>query len=159
MLTDPFGSNQITKRVIGCAIRVHDTVGPGLFEKIYNECMQYELTEEGLSFEVNREAPVIYKGQRLKSKYYLDLTVEGIVVVELKSIEALHTIHQKQLLSQLWLTNLPVGLLINFNVESLTQGGVKRVINAKYRSRVTNDPMAPNDSGGATDLRVPNDLR
>ena len=153
MLTDPFGTNQITKRIIGCAIRVHDTVGPGLFEKIYNECMQYEFTEEGLSFEVNREAPVIYKGRRLKSKYYLDLTVEGIVAVELKSIETLHAIHQKQLLSQLWLTNLPVGLLINFNVETLTQGGVKRVINAKYRPRVPSDPTGP------TDPRVPSELR
>ena len=134
MLTDPFGTNAITKRVIGCAIRVHDVVGPGLFESIYQECMQYELKEEGLTFEVNVEAPVVYKGHRLKSKSYLDLRVEGIVPVELKSVETLHAVHYRQLLSQLWLTKHPVGLLINFNVETLTKGGVKRIINAKYRS-------------------------
>jgi GxxExxY protein len=134
MLTDPFGTNSITKRVIGCAIRVHDVLGPGLFENIYNECLQYEFKEDGLSFDVNLEAPVVYKGHRLRSKYYLDLRVEGIVPVELKSVETLHPVHHKQLLSQLWLTNHPVGLLFNFNVETLTKGGVKRVINAKYRS-------------------------
>lgn len=97
--------------------------------------MQYELKEDGLSFETHVEAPVIYKGHRLKSKYYLDLRVQGIVPVELKSVEMLHPLHQKQLRSQLWLTNHPVGLLLNFNVETLTKGGVKRIINAKYRSK------------------------
>ena len=98
MLTDPFGTNQITKAIVGCAIRVHDTVGPGLFENIYSE---------------------------------------GIVVAELKSVAALIAIHQKQLLSQLRLTNLPVGLLLNFNVEVLTDGGVKRIINSRYKPAVT----------------------
>ena len=134
MLTDPYGTSPITKRIIGCAIRVHDVLGPGLFESIYNECLQYEFRQDGLSFESNVGAPVIYKGIRLKSKFYLDLVVEQAVSVELKSISMLAAIHQKQLLSQLWLTNLPVGLLINFNVERLADGGVKRVINAKYRS-------------------------
>ena len=133
MLTDPYGTSPITKRIIGCAIRVHDVLGPGLFESIYNECLQYEFTQDGLSFQPNVEAPVIYKGLRLKSKFYLDLVVEGTVPVELKSIAMLALIHKKQLLSQLWLTNLPVGLLINFNVETLTEGGVRRVVNAKYR--------------------------
>ena len=134
MLTDPFGTNTITKRIIGCAIRVHDVLGPGLFENICSECLQYEFKEDGLSFEANVEAPVVYKGRRLNSKYYLDLLVERIVPVELKSIAQLLALHKKQLMSQLWLTNLPVGLLINFNVETLTKGGVHRVINAKYRA-------------------------
>jgi GxxExxY protein len=72
----------------------------------------------------------------LKSKFYLDLVVEEIVPVELKSIAMLIAIHKQRLLSQLWLTNLPVGLLINFNVETLTAGGVKRVVNAKYRAKI-----------------------
>ena len=131
MLTDPFGTNKISHAVVGCAIRVHDVVGPGVFENIYSECMQYELKDAGLSFEVNRMAPVVYKGVRLKSKYFLDLVVEGVVAAELKSIEMLLPLHKKQLLSQLRLTNLPVGLLINFNVERLVDG-VKRVVNAKY---------------------------
>ena len=132
MLTDPFGTNQITRAIVGCAIRVHDIVGPGVYESIYNECMQFELKESGLSFEVNRMAPVVYKGVRLKSRFFLDLVVEGLVPVELKSIEALLQIHKKQLLSQLRLTNLPVGLLINFNVDHLVDG-VKRIVNAKYK--------------------------
>jgi GxxExxY protein len=133
VLTDPYGTSHITKRIIGCAIRVHDVVGPGLFESIYSECLQYEFTQEGLSFQANVKAPVIYKGIHMKSTFYLDLVVEEIVPVELKSISMLAAIHQKQLLSQLWLTNLPVGLLINFNVETLTDGGVKRIVNGKYR--------------------------
>ena len=108
-------------------------LGPGLFESIYNECLQYELKQDGLLFDANVQAPVVYKGLRLKSKFYLDLVVERIVPVELKSIAMLVAVHQKQLLSQLWLTNLPGGLLINFNVETLTDGGVKRAVNAKYR--------------------------
>jgi GxxExxY protein len=134
MLTDPFGTNHITKALLGCAIRVHEAIGPGLFEQIYNECLQYELKETGLSFELNRPAPVIYRGVRLKSKYYLDFVVEGLVPAELKSVEMLLGVHKKQLLSQLRLTNLPVGLLLNFNVEVLTAGGVKRIVNSRYRS-------------------------
>ena len=132
MLTDPFGTNQLTRAIVGCAIRVHNVVGPGVFENIYSECMQQELTEAGLAFDVNRMAPLVYKGVRLKAKYFLDLVVEGLVPVELKSIEMLLQLHKKQLLSQLRLTNLPVGLLINFNVEHLVDG-VKRIVNAKYR--------------------------
>jgi GxxExxY protein len=134
MLTDPFGTNGLTRAILGCAIKVHEVIGPGVFERIYNECLQYELKEAGLSFDVNRAAPVIYKGITLKSKYYLDLVVENLVPVELKSVEALLGIHKKQLLSQLRLTNLPVGLLLNFNVEVLTAGGVKRIINPQYKA-------------------------
>jgi GxxExxY protein len=133
MLTDPFGTNKLTRAIVGCAIRVHDVVGPGVFESIYSECLQYELRESGFSFDVNRMAPVVYKGVRLKSRYFLDLVIEGVVPVELKSIETLLPVHSKQLLSQLRLTNLPVGLLINFNVERLVDG-VKRVVNGKYKS-------------------------
>ena len=132
MLTDPFGTTPITRAIIGCAIRVHDVLGPGVFEAIYNECLQYEMKESGLSFELNRMAPVVYKGVRLKTKYFLDMVVEGLVPVELKSIEALLNVHRKQLLSQLRLTNLPVGLLINFNVEVLSAGCVRRVVNGRY---------------------------
>jgi len=137
MLADPFGTSKLTYAIGGCAIKVHDAMGPGLFENIYNECLQYELKEAGLSFEVNRAAPVVYNGVRLRAKYFLDLLVEGIVAVELKSIEAILQIHKKQLLSQLRLLDLPVGLLINFNVEYLSGGGIKRIVNGKYNSRRT----------------------
>lgn len=152
MLTDPFGTNAITRAIVGCAIRVHDIIGPGVYERIYAECMQQELKDAGLSFEVNYMAPVIYKGLRLKSTYYLDFLVERLVPAELKSIETLLPIHKKQLLSQLRLTNMPVGLLINFNVEHLT-AGVRRIINAKYKPGHvaavpivgSADPAAPED--------------
>jgi GxxExxY protein len=134
MLTDPFGTSKITYAIGGCAIKVHDIMGPGLFENIYSECLQYELKEAGLSFELNRAAPVVYKGVRLKSKYFLDLLVEGIIPVELKCIAAILQVHKKQLLSQVRLLNMPVGLLINFNVDCLSDGGIKRVVNAKYKS-------------------------
>jgi GxxExxY protein len=132
MLTDPFRTNQITRAIVGCAIRVHDVVGPGVFENSYSECLQHELKGAGMSFELNRMAPVVYKGLRLKSKYFLDFVVEGLVAVELKSIEMLLPVHKKQLLSQLRLTNMPVGLLINLNVERLVDG-VKRIVNSKYK--------------------------
>jgi GxxExxY protein len=143
MLTDPFGTNRITRAIVGCAIRVHDYVGPGVYENIYSECLQYELKADGLSFELNRPALVVYKGVRLKSKYYLDMVVENLVAAELKSIEMLLAVHRKQLQSQLRLTNLPVGLLINFNVDLLTNGGVKRVVNPKYK------PVSDSPDGAA----------
>ena len=69
MRTDPFGTNVITRRIIGCAIRVHGVVGPGVFENVYSECLEHELKAEGLSYETARAVPVIYKGVRLKSRY------------------------------------------------------------------------------------------
>src|SRR5262245_26576242 len=109
MLTDPFGTSALTRRIIGCAIRVHDTVGPGVLENVYAECLQQELREERLAFEVARAVPIIYKGIRLKSTYYADLVVENLVVVELKAVEALAEIHRRQVLTYLKLTGLPVG--------------------------------------------------
>jgi len=98
--------------------------------------MEYELREEGLSYDTNRAAPIIYKGVRLKSTYYIDIVVEGLVVVELKAVAALAEIHKRQVLTQLKLTDLPFGLLLNFNVVSLKQGGIKRVVNPKYAKQV-----------------------
>jgi GxxExxY protein len=133
----------ITRAIIGCGIRVHEVVGPGVYEHVYGECMEYELREEGLSYDTNRAAPIIYKGVRLKSTYYIDIVVEGLVVVELKAVAALAEIHKRQVLTQLKLTDLPVGLLLNFNVVSLKQGGIKRVVNPKYAKQV-----APEEFGG-----------
>lgn len=132
MLTDPFGTNTITRRIIGCAIRVHDVVGPGVFETVYSECLEYELRQEGLSYETNRAVAIIYKGVRLRSRYYIDMVIGGAVVVELKVVAALAEIHKRQVLTQLKLTDLPVGLLLNFNVVTLTDGGIKRVVNPTY---------------------------
>src|SRR5262245_29104830 len=135
MLTDPFGTTALTRRIIGCAIRVHDISGPGVLENVYAECLQHELREEHLAFDIGRAIPIVYKGVCLKSTYYVDLVVENLVVVELKAIEVLAEIHKRQVLTYLKLTGLPVGLLLNFNVETLTSGGVKRVINPKFKTQ------------------------
>jgi GxxExxY protein len=136
MLTDPFGTNGLTNTIIRCGIRVHRTIGPGVFEKVYSECMEYELKDQGLHFELGRPVPLVYRGTPLKAKYYLDIVVENLVVVELKAIAETTEIHRRQVLTQLKLSGLPVGLLINFNVVTLSNG-VKRLINPLLKRRET----------------------
>jgi len=129
MLTDPEGINDLTHAIIGCAVRVHSEIGPGLLENIYNECMQYELHAKRLHFDRERAVPLVYKGQKLKSRYYIDLVVEDRVVVELKAIAEIAEVHRRQVLSQLKLAGLHTGLILNFNVIVLKDGGVRRVVN------------------------------
>lgn len=132
MLTDPFGVNQLTRAIIGCAIRVHQVIGPGVYESVYGECLAYELKEARLSFELGRAAPLVYRGTTLKSRYYADLIVDQRVVVELKCVASLAEIHKRQVITLLRLTGLPIGLLINFNVVVLTNGGIKRIVNPAF---------------------------
>lgn len=127
MLTDPQGTNDLTRTIIGCAIRVHTFLGPGVFEAVYHECMTHELRTAGLSFEAERTVPLVYKGAKLKARYYIDLVVEECVAVELKATQP-SDLHIRQVLTQLRLSGLPVGLLINFDVVRLVDG-IKRVIN------------------------------
>jgi GxxExxY protein len=114
--------NGLTDRVIGCAIEVHRTLGPGLLESIYRECLMMELSGEKLRFECERFVPIDYKGRRVRGGLKLDLLVEGCLVVELKAIEALHPVHSAQVLTYLRLTGFPAGLLMNFNVTALRAG-------------------------------------
>ncbi len=112
----------------GAAIEVHRALGPGLLESSYQTCLSRELTLRGLRWAQQREVPLWYKGVRLQNSYRNDLLVEGRVVVEVKSIDLLQPIHRAQLLTYLKLMNLRVGLLINFNVETLVHG-IGRVVN------------------------------
>ena len=137
MLTDPHGLNSLTKAIIGCGIRVHETLGPGLLESVYSECMLEELHASALRCEVGRQVPIIYRSRQLKACYYMDLLVEEQVIVELKSVAELIEIHKKQLLTHLRLSRLPVGLLLNFNVVLLCAGGVKRVVNPAIGPRLS----------------------
>jgi GxxExxY protein len=114
--------NGLTERVIACAIEVHRTLGPGLLESIYRECLAVELAAHQLLFEAERFVPIDYKGQRVRGTLKLDLLVEGSVVVELKAVEAIHPIHLAQVMTYLKLTGYPAGLLMNFNVTSLRAG-------------------------------------
>ena len=121
--------NQITQVIIGAAIDVHRSLGPGLLESAYHECLCRELTLRGTLFEREKPLALEYKGVRLECGYRLDLLVEGAVVVEVKSVEALAPIHEAQLLTYLRLGGWHVGLLINFNVEVLRQGIRRKVLN------------------------------
>jgi GxxExxY protein len=120
--------NQLTKRVIGACIEIHKTLGPGLLESAYEECLSHELRLAGFGFERQRPLPVTYKGVQLDCGYRLDLVVEEKLVVELKAVEALLPIHEAQLLTYLKLSGLTIGLLINFNVPVLRRG-IKRIVN------------------------------
>ena len=130
MQIDPSAFNDLTRDILGGAIEVHRTLGPGLLESIYMPCLQFELAARKLRFTVQRTIAITYKGIPLDACYRVDLIVEDLVVVELKSVAALTPVHQAQALTYLRLTGCPIGLLINFNVVRLMDGA-KRLINAR----------------------------
>ena len=119
--------NRITERIIGVAINVHRTLGPGLLESAYEACVAFDLAEADLSVERQKALPVRYKGVSLDCGYRLDLLVEKEVIVELKSVDRLLGIHKAQLTSYLKLSGCKVGLLINFNVQVLKDGLIRLV--------------------------------
>ena len=120
--------NDLTEQIIGCAITVHRTLGPGLIESAYEVCLAHEMSKEGLNVQTQVALPVIYDNIKLDAGYRLDVLVEQRVVIELKAVERLIPIHEAQLLSYLKLSKLPIGLLINFNVR-LLKDGIRRLVN------------------------------
>ena len=120
--------NSLSYKVIGCAMEVHKHLGPGLLESTYEKALIQELTLNGIPVQSQLEVQVNYKGVNISEGLRLDLLVNDELIVELKSVEELKPIHHKQLLTYLKLTNKQVGLLINFNTVSLTDG-IKRVVN------------------------------
>jgi GxxExxY protein len=121
--------NSITEQIIGAAIDVHRTLGPGLLESAYEACLMFELVSRGLKVEKQKPLPVIYRDVKLDCGYRLDLVVENAIVIELKAIDKLLPIHRAQLLSYLKLSGLKVGLLINFHTKMLKDGVVRLVNN------------------------------
>jgi GxxExxY protein len=115
-----------TERIIGAAIEVHSTLGPGLLESVYQECLIVEPRRCQLRVDRERHVPLSYKGERIESQLKLDLLVEGKVVIEVKAVEQLHPIHQAQVVTYLKLTGYPAGLLMNFNSVVL-KSGLKRL--------------------------------
>ena len=113
---------QLTGQIIGAAIEVHKQLGPGLLESTYQACLCHELELRGISFECQKPLALEYKGIKLECGYRIDLLVAGLVIVEIKSVEALAPIHEAQLLTYLKLTGVKVGFLINFNVVVLKDG-------------------------------------
>jgi GxxExxY protein len=119
--------NQVTDLIIGSAIEVHRTLGPGLLESAYETCLCHELALRQVQFERQRPLPVSYKGTLLDCGYRLDLLVASQVVVEIKAVDKLQRIHEAQLLTYLRLGGWKVGLLVNFNVPVLRQG-IRRLV-------------------------------
>ncbi len=120
-------TNQLTSEIIGIAINIHRALGPGLLESAYEECLASELKNAGLKIERQKPVPVYYKDIKLKCGYRIDLLVEDMVVIELKSVDLLSPIHNAQMLTYLKFSNKKIGLLINFNV-TLLKNGIKRFI-------------------------------
>ena len=120
--------DELSNRVIGCAIEVHRVLGPGLLESAYRGCLVHELRLRGIKVDAELVLPVVYKGATIECGYRMDLLVEDQVIVEVKSVAALDPIHEAQLLSYLKLAKKKVGLLINFNVQQLIKGVRRRVL-------------------------------
>lgn len=118
----------LTQQILGAAIEVHKTLGPGLLESAYEECLCHELNLRGLHFERQITVPVSYKGVNLDCGYKLDLLIEETVILELKCVERVTSIHEAQLLTYMKLLNKPVGFIINFNVPVMRAGIVRKVL-------------------------------
>lgn len=120
--------NEIAKIIVNTAFKIHKTLGPGLFESVYEEIMHYELTKQGLQVERQKAIPVHWDYLKMEIGFKADLIVNNKVIIELKSVDKLHPLNYKQLLTYLRLTGKRLGLLINFN-EALIKDGIKRIVN------------------------------
>jgi len=119
--------NELSNIIIGCAIEVHRSLGPGLLESAYKECLHYELINAGLFVQKEKPMPIIYKEIKLDHGYRMDLLIENKVVVEIKTVETLNEVHLAQVLTYLKLGNFKLGLLLNFHTTVL-KNGIRRII-------------------------------
>ncbi len=119
--------DDLSNKVIGCAISVHRHLGPGLLESAYEQCLAIELSTQDISFELQSELHVQYRGRKIDCGYRIDVLVEDALILELKSVDKLLPIHEAQLLTYMKLAGIRTGLLINFNV-SLLKDGIKRMV-------------------------------
>jgi GxxExxY protein len=127
MPPDPGPNADLTYRIIGLAMRVHRYLGPGLLESAYHQCLCLELSRAEIPFEQQVRLPIDYHGVEIKSAFVADIIVRNEVILELKATERIHPLHEVQLLTYLRLSTCSVGLLINFNTISLTDGIRRRV--------------------------------
>ncbi len=121
-------AQQVSHAIITAAMKVHTELGPGLLESTYTACLQYELQNDGISSAAQVGLPVVYRGVKLELGYRMDLVVEELVIVEVKSVDGISPVHLAQILSYLKLSGKSIGLLINFNVVHLKEG-IKRFVN------------------------------
>lgn len=120
--------NEIATKVIGAAIQVHKSLGPGLLESAYEECLFYEIARSGLNVIKQKGLPLVYEEVKLEVGYRIDILVENKLIVEVKAVEALNEVHLAQVLTYLKLSHCKLGLLMNFNVSKMVDG-IKRVVN------------------------------
>ena len=140
MLTD----YQLTQKVIGCAMKVHSALGPGLLESAYRECLYFELGEATLFVEKEKPKPLVYSDVKLECGYRVDLMVERRLILEIKSVEAINDVHLAQVLTYLKLANLQLALLMNFNVLHLRNGIIVNHYDDSASSAKTSAPSAVN---------------
>ncbi len=119
--------DELSNKVIGLAITVHKELGPGLLENTYKQCLAYELSKAGMNFQIEADLPVVYKEIKISCGYRIDLLIEKQLIVELKSVDQLHSVHEAQILTYMKLSNIKKGLLLNFNTV-LLKDGIKRFI-------------------------------
>ena len=135
----------LTEQIIGAAIEVHKTIGPGLLESVYQQCMCHELSLRQLRFQPEIKVPVLYKGVALDCGYRLDMIVEDTVILELKGADRIIPVHEAQLLTYLKLLDKPVGFIINFNVPILRGGGIVRKVldsaSPRLRGELNSSPI------------------
>jgi GxxExxY protein len=114
--------DELSNRVIGCAIEVHRQLGPGLLESAYQRCLEYEFLTSQIQFHPQKDIPIAYKGVDLDNGYRVDFLVENELILELKAVDEVHSVHEAQLLTYMKLARIKTGLLINFNVKWLKEG-------------------------------------
>lgn len=120
--------NDISSIIVDCCFRIHKTLGPGLFESVYEEILSHELKKNNLSIERQKTLPVHYDGIDLEIGFRTDIIVENKVIIEIKSVESINPTHKKQLLTYLRLSNMKLGILVNFN-SALIKYGITRIVN------------------------------
>jgi GxxExxY protein len=119
--------DELSNKIIGCAIELHKQLGPGLLESSYERCLSYELLCTGIQHETQKELPIDYKGMKLDCGYRVDILVNDKLIVELKAVEKLLPIHEAQILTYMKLASIKTGLLLNFNVVRF-KDGIKRFV-------------------------------
>jgi len=135
--------NQITRQVFDAAVNVHSTLGPGLLEKAYEECLFYTLQKRGLKVAKQVELPIIFEELTVSNAFRLDMLVEDQIILELKSCEAISPLHMAQIYTYLKLTKKPLGMILNFN-SRLMKDGIKRVIMTQQANGEKHDCKSSN---------------
>jgi len=120
--------DEISYAIIGCAYRVHSSLGPGLLESTYEVCLEYELLKEGMKVERQKALPVVYENIKLEVGYRIDLLVDNQIILEIKSVDCINPVHEAQLMTYLKLSKINLGILINFNVSDLKKGIRRKIL-------------------------------